>query len=782
MKMSINKKIQNYQYFFSDQVREAEMEQKTIIKASMKQLFSKEEIIVGYVDHINDNLGHVVLKFPKDKAPRLKVQKSVVAIKKDAMAELGTNITSWDCSFFEFCQNIQYHSNTSDLLPLYYTKKGDAHYDYVGCTGLSTSLYDLFKKSTEAGRSLSVIVFSPFPPVDYFNNLVNFLEVYHNLPEQMIEPKINYEDWQPEELEYNPENETFIPEKILQTLEEENCCILQGPPGTGKSYTIAHIIATYLANNKSVCVTTMANKGLIELIQQPPLTQFLKDGKISKSNLSADERRTVPGLKPIKKGFVIPNGELFCSTNYVLSQVYNKENFCNDGLPSYDLVIIEEASQAFLASILAFKKLGQKCLIVGDPMQLPPIVSNPTKGVYNAWNANTQIEGLKTYALGTDVKSYRIITTFRLTKASAALTGIFYSNRFKSVQKKAVDFGLCDSSLFPSDGGVIYYYTQDFTNGVVSETGLNIVGQVINAFSSNYPKRSLAIISPFNDTVKQLQKSFLTDSSIDDITIETIDRIQGMTVDYAILYIPGRNPGFALDERRFNVATSRSRSTTLIISDIPLKQFHTIPSKVIKFIEMCKTIRDGEMENKTDPYNKAQEDSGLINETTISGSGNFNIKIIDKIDLSQFETPKQKAVKSDTKENFYIIDTNVFVNCPGIISKIDSKYKVIMSAKVIDELDRLKIKLNNEEKQNVELALRLINKAMDHDNVSMELSNLDLLPDDFDKKSPDNNILTVALKFKNENPILLTSDNGLQIKAKGLGIKTISLKEFLKNR
>lgn len=65
MKMSINKKIQNYQYFFSDQVREAEMEQKTIIKASMKQLFSKEEIIVGYVDHINDNLGHVVLKFQR---------------------------------------------------------------------------------------------------------------------------------------------------------------------------------------------------------------------------------------------------------------------------------------------------------------------------------------------------------------------------------------------------------------------------------------------------------------------------------------------------------------------------------------------------------------------------------------------------------------------------------------------------------------------------------------------------------------------------------------------
>lgn len=588
--MSIDKKIQNYQHFFSDQVREAEMEQKSIIKAPMNLLFRKEEIIVGYVDHVNDNLGHVVLKFPKDKAPRLKVQKSIMVIKKDAKAELGPNVTSWTCSFLEFCKNTQYHSNTSDLLPLYYTKKGDSSYDYVGCTGLSTSLYDLFKKSTESGKSLSVIVFTPFPPVDYFNNLVNFLEIFHDLPEQMIEPKIDYEDWQPEELQYDPNNETAIPERIFQTLEEDNCCILQGPPGTGKSYTIAHIIAKYLTSNKTVCVTTMANKGLIELVQQPPLLPFLRNEKIFKSNLSADERRMVPGLKPIKKGFVVPNGELFCSTNYVLSQAYNSDCHSKEELPSYDLIIIEEASQAFLASILAFKNLGRKCLIVGDPMQLPPIISNPTKALYNAWNANTQIEGLKTYALGTDVKSYRITTTFRLTKASAELTGIFYSNRFRSVQKNLLDFSLCHSNLFPDGGGVIYHYTQDYTNGIVSGTGLNIVSQVVDEFTKNYPKRSLAIISPFNDTVKQLQKTFLTETSLQDFTIETIDRIQGMTVDYAILYIPGRNPGFALDERRFNVATSRSRSTTLIISDIPLTNMHSLSSKVDAFIKKCSSL------------------------------------------------------------------------------------------------------------------------------------------------------------------------------------------------
>ncbi len=30
------------------------------------------------------------------------------------------------------------------------------------------------------------------------------------------------------------------------------------------------------------------------------------------------------------------------------------------------------------------------------------------------------------------------------------------------------------------------------------------------------------------------------------------------------------------------------------------------------------------------------------------------------------------------------------------------------------------------------------------------------------------------------NPIILTSDNGLQLKSKGLGLTTISLKEFLR--
>ena len=235
------------------------------------------------------------------------------------------------------------------------------------------------------------------------------------------------------------------------------------------------------------------------------------------------------------------------------------------------------------------------------------------------------------------------------------------------------------------------------------------------------------------------------------------------------MYVFNTMMGMSLNRALFNVATSRAKQLTIIVADGSI--MNTSCHKDVHSYLTC--VTSGIVSELKD-NNPIKSDERII-----EGNG-VSLHLKGKIDLSKFETSKQKSVKSDTKMNIYIIDTNVFVNCPDIISKIDDKYKVVMSAKVIDELDKLKIKLDATEKKNVETALRLINRAMDKQNVSMELSNPDLLPDDFSKKSPDNNILTVALKFKDENPILLTSDNGLQVKAKGLKISTISLKDFLK--
>ena len=774
--MEQDKKILNYKSFFGDQIKEAIDDQQKINRSEMRQLFKTDELSLAYVDRIQYETGMVILKFPRRMAPRLKVQKAITVIKKGARQELGEHVTEWKSLWEDFCKNPDYHSSGSDITPMYYVPGKNDGYDYVACSGISPKLYDLFVKTTSEGKSLSVLIYNPFPPVDYYKNLSRYMDVFSDNEELKLEPKMAYEDWQPEELAFDENHPNGISEKILQTLLVEDCCILQGPPGTGKSYTIATIIAAYLNKGKNVCVTTMANKGLVELIKQKPLKEFVSAGKISKTNLSIDERKQICGVKNATPDLIVPNGELLCATNYVLSSVFSEKKMALYGLPKYDLVVIEEASQAFLTAIAAFKQLGDKCLIVGDPMQLPPIVklNNP---LYNTWNVNTQVEGLKTFALGSAVKSYRIVTTFRLTEKSAALTKVFYGNRFVSVKNDYLDFTSAGTSLFPNDGGVLYHCTEDLKNGFYSDKADYLIRLVVNTMENHFPQRSLAIITPFRDTVKELQKRFSIADIDLDITLETIDRIQGMTVDYAILYIPGRNPVFVLVVRCFNVATIRSLSTILIISDMPLGQLHSVPPSVIKFINLCDKM-DGNLSIEQAHVINAETNMENSQQQEVDNESNkIKVKVVGKIDLSKFERPKTEIKPS--KKNYYIIDTNVFVNCPDIITHIDKKYPVILSAKVTDELDKMKIKLDERGKQNAEKALRLLNSEMTHE-VLYEFADVSLLPDDFDKRSPDNMILSVALKYKDENPIMLTSDNGLQLKSKILGISTISLKKFLR--
>ena len=780
--MTDNIRLSNYKSFFADQIKEAINDQQKINKSPMRNLFRTGELALAYVDSIQYDTGMLVLKCPRRMSPRLKVQKSIVIIKKGTRAALGNSITEWSCSWEDFCSNPQYHSPGSDMVPMYYMAPKDSSYDYVACSGISSKLYEIFKKSIASGKSLTVIIHNPFPPVDYFRNLANYMDAFSSNDELNIEPTIEYESWTPEELAFDEQNPTGIPDTIIHTLDSEHCCIVQGPPGTGKSFAIATIISKYLDEGKTVCVTTMANKGLVELIKQKPLQKYLKEGRISKTGLSIDERKLVSGVKEATPDLQVPIGNLLCATNYQLSSVYSEKKRALYGQPKYDLIVIEEASQAFLTTIVAFKQLGTDCLIVGDPMQLPPIVklNNPQ---YNSWNVATQVEGLKTFALGTSIKSYRIVTTFRLTARSAALTSCFYGNRLASVKKEYLDFSKTNNPLFSSGGGVLYHCTYDVRNGVYSDKADAIIRNVIETMEMYYPERSLAIITPFRDSVRELQKRFCNPNIELDITIETIDRIQGMTVDYAVLYVPGRNPDFALEDRRFNVATSRSLSTTLIISDIPLNEFHSVSPTVIHFVDNCDKY-DGnigvvysnpsEMQSSIVPVSPTIEERKPI----LQSPPAIGVKVVGKIDLSKVER-KKKELSAD-KKNYYIIDTNVFVDYPDIIGKIDKQYPIILSAKVTDELDKMKIKLSEEKKRNAEKALRNLNNESQHE-IIYEFSDTSLLPDDFDKHSPDNMILSVALKYKDQNPIMLTSDSGLQLKSKVMRISTVSLRNFLKH-
>lgn len=771
--------IDNYVRFFLHQKQEIIKEYNKIKDVSLKQLFRESKIIIGRIDRVNPTNGHVVIEIDKQLSVRLKTMKNCTLLSKKCFEALGENYSNWNISFGDFNkpEHSLWHQGLSDIMPMYFMESHNPEKAFVGCSSLSVKMYNDIEKLLGMGKKLNILLFDPFPPTEYLENLAVYTKNHQENAYFNIDEDKNFDDWHPVELEFNPQNTLEIPETIQEVLEKEDRCILQGPPGTGKSFTIANIVANYMEQGKSVCVTTMANKGLVELVKQPPLRQYLDTHRIYKTNLSSDEARSAQGLQYIKRDLLAPKGSLVCSTYYVLSKLFNADKEPEFVMPSFDLMIIEEASQAFLSTLAAFCSLGTKCLIVGDPMQLSPIVINLSKNSveYKIWKVQNQCDGLMNVALNQSIPSYRITTTFRLTEKSANLTKEFYSNNFRSVQPKPVDFSNIDSPYFPKEGQPLIVFTQDGQDGICSDKAIAIINNVLVELRNSYPDSEIAIISPFKDTVKLLQKRFYTENQDLDLTIDTIDRIQGMNVDYAIVYFPLAAVSFAFAENRFNVATSRSKNTTLIISDGDFRNFPALPPKSKAFLSRCAVLSsDNVIIEKVETSDIVGSTSDKPESAKTCG---IELKIKGRIDLSKFER-KKVEIKSGVK-NYYVIDTNVFVNCPDIISRIDKQYPIIMAAKVVDELDKMKIKLDAKGKQNAENAIRSINRQMEQRDIRMELADVSLLPEDFDKRSPDNMILSVALKYRSGNPILLTSDNGLQLKAKGLGLSTISLKNYL---
>lgn len=563
------------------------------------ELFAKGRAFYGTIAGITDH-EQVILQFDTEHQPRLKMPKLIYLVKKSAYAnpQYGPNISSWTTTCIDFINDEDVHTSGSDILPIYFLKEKTK----IGCGMLTLTMTEAIRKALANRKPQSVpirfVMLEPLPPTELLMNLHNYVAQHTNDPTLCLEPKLDYDDWHPKELQ-STDN---VPQHIMKCLETNNVCILQGPPGTGKSYTMGSIVSQALLRGQSVCVTTQSNASLIYLLEQETMASVTDTSLLNaNSNTAIEIRKTVLSAEEHKKHpFILPAttdmlptkgvGSLLCATYYSLSRIINKESG-----PIFDLVIIEEASQAFLAAIAAFMKLGRKCIIVGDPMQLAPIAENRSSLPQDA--EETLTNGMRTYALGTDNPSFRITTSYRLTPASANQTKVFYGGSLSSVQDetKRLTYNVSKelTPFFPTEGSTILHSVEGGSGANLSKAALETIRRIVDVFKRYYPKRRLAILTPFVGSETALQQEFREEiNSMKNLMVSTVSRIQGETVDYTIYYVPSRTPSFAFGENLFNVATSRSRSTTLLLTDMPMEVLERSISskKVTQFLSCCKQV------------------------------------------------------------------------------------------------------------------------------------------------------------------------------------------------
>jgi rRNA-processing protein FCF1 len=724
-----------------------------LIKKQAAKMFIENQLYLCRYQGYDESRGNIIVKFDHKicSAPRKNenLQCFVSSIQDD-------NVKNWGGLTYESLRTkvaTQFECKT-----VFFTYEKD--HTIVGLSGVKVEDIEKYE------RNALVFLAPTDPPLQYLMNLVDFLKQVSPDSNRMLDLEIENPTWNPQPLIVD---DSFV-SKLQTDFLENDTIIIQGPPGTGKTYLMSLLCGTLLKANFRIIVTALTNRALIELAEKEHLKTALEQGKVYKSALTADESKNkkIKGLQSFKS-LSKQQPPLLLATYYIMSQIAIKA--VED--EHFDYIIIEEASQAYLSTIALAKKLGKKCIIIGDIKQLEPIFHKEC-AIEDSNNYHWMICGLKAISFYLkNAKQYILTDSYRLTENSIKGTNLFYGDALKSISDAKVPLDFSDfpnlKKYLKSYGGSSLVRFKLPEGRLPSVECSNFIVKLIKEIKQFDNKAEIAVLAFHKDSIRFLQKEIYSKcGNTENILIETIDRIQGLTTDFCIFFVPAEGVPFALQANRFNVATSRAKLCTLIISDETISSFFSLIDNNVK--QYILSLNDLPF-NSEESVKIELKNESKIQETT------DGLKVLGTIDLSKFEKPKKEIIQG--KENIYIIDTNVFVDYPDIISKIDKKYSVVLSAKVIDELDYLKISLTEEQKRNVQKALRLINESIDKRGMKMDIADISLLPNDFNKKSPDNLILSVALKYKEENPIMLSSDNGLQIKAKGLGITTITLKEFL---
>jgi len=681
-------------------------------------LQDREELFVAQFLTFKD--GEMILKFPNTRGiPRQGEYLYCFTVPKELR-----NYRDWGNKTYG--DLIKAKTNYSEIVCIWQTPSNEKDFSIAGFRGVELE----FAIHIQEAEGMILLLGPNKPPFEYIANLQSIVQNQNNESvNKILDKDFQVSDWTPSLLD----NKNNIADFVLSQLALQDSLIIQGPPGTGKTYLIAEICERLCNQGKSVLVTALTNRALIEIVEKPALQSLLEEHRIFKTKLSVDEAKAFKDLQQTKEVSPQPYN-LILSTFFITSgqaaQTFNE--------PPFDYVIVDEASQALLGMFGGAKLLGKKNIWIGDTRQLPPVVSLSDDKVSRK-NYGALVDGLKALSETASMPIFQLTETHRLTDRGAKYSGLFYKDSLNSRAKKDIRLSYSEMDIdfgrfFNPNGGPTLIKA-DLKAGEFKPTNaLKLATDIVKHLLETNEKLHISVLTYFVETTKALQKAiFQTIGYHNNLLIETVSRVQGLTTDVTIFVVPNSSYHRSLENRLFNVATSRSKRHTLIITDKGVLTRSQIDNEVKTYLQKLDEefsfyvqFDDLAIANISEAKQEPVEKENIENtEAKTETARNIGLKVLGTIDLSKFEKPK-KEIKKD-KENIYIIDTNVFVDYPDIISKIDKKYQVILSAKVIDELDKLKVTLSEEHKKNVQKAIKQINDSFDKRNIKMNTADLTLL-------------------------------------------------------
>ena len=564
-------KRQEHCQFLEEELRaQTEAYKQKLDTSAMFLLIEREEVFVGQFLKFQD--GEMILKFSNKRGlPRQGEYLYCFTVPKALR-----DYRNWENRTYG--DLVKAKTNFSEVVCIWQAPAHEKDFSIAGFRGVEVD----FASHIQEGEGMIIILGPNKPPFEYLTNLQKIVLNQTRKPaNDILDQDFGYVGWEPTLLDDKADMADFL----LAQLALQDTLIVQGPPGTGKTYLIAEICQRLCNAGKSVLITALTNRALIEIVEKPALENLLQSHNIFKTKLSVDEARNYKDLQQTKE--ISPQaGKLILSTFYITSG--EAANLVNDA--PFDFVIVDEASQALLAMFAGAKLLGKRNIWIGDIKQLPPVVALSEDKVKRK-NYGDLIDGLKALSENACLPIFQMTVTHRLTERAAKYTGIFYNDKLRSKPKLndilSIGGNLNETSkFFHQYGGPSLLKVNLPAGEFRPKQALDLATRIVHDLLLMKETPHISVLTYFVETTKALQKQiFQTVGYHKNLLVETVSRVQGLTTDVCIFVIPNSSYHRSLEKRLFNVATSRSRHNTIIISDYGVVKRSHVDSEVERYLQ-----------------------------------------------------------------------------------------------------------------------------------------------------------------------------------------------------
>ena len=412
----------------------------------------------------------------------------------------------------------------------------------------------------------------------------------------------------------------------------------------------------------------------------------------------------------------------------------------------FDMVIIDEASQCDIASALPLIQRTKQLVVIGDPLQLRhiaiikpddelliknklsigqnPLVHYSEKSLWDYCNdlITSAKDNNRSVVLDSHYRCHPHVIGFS--------NEFFYRRLGINLKIKFIDKHpeLKTKGVFWVD--VKGTQTSSIINRNDSEVKKCI--EIAEKLANLYTDINIGIISPFKHQAQEIN-SKLPQAYRSRIVADTVHKFQGDERDIIIysLVVTDNSPDSKIRwidssvPNLVNVAVTRARSALIVVGNKDYIRKHSNPSLPLGYLVEYTT--------------RQNLDDNIINGKT------------------------------------YIVDTNTLIAFPDAIERIGQSHLIVIPSQVVDKLEIIKTTSTAQEKQKAEQALRNIHRANIQGNVRIENADFHFLPKEFDRNNSENHIICVALRYRNQNPMLITTANSLIIKARSLMLETAPL-------